>query len=52
VWLPEKAMGPKKYLDFINKRMKSAGQTTGEQILCEDCARSRTARFNMDTLPV
>jgi len=47
-----KAMGPKKYLDFINKRVKSVGQTTGEQILCEECARSQTARFNVGTLPV
>jgi len=47
-----KAMGPKKYLDFINKRVKSVGQTTGEQVLCEDCARSKTARFNVGTLPV
>jgi NADPH-dependent glutamate synthase beta subunit-like oxidoreductase/ferredoxin len=47
-----KAMGPKKYLDFINKRVETVGQTPGEQILCEACARSRTARFNVDTLPV
>ena len=47
-----KAMGPKKYFDFINKRVKAMGQMTGEQILCEECARSQTARFNVGTLPV
>jgi len=47
-----KAMGPKKYLDFINQRVESVGQTTGEQLVCEACARTRTARFNVDTLPV
>ena len=47
-----KAMGPKKYLDFISNRVQSVGQTTGEQVVCEACARTRTARFNVDTLPV
>ncbi|PID40114.1 MAG: 4Fe-4S ferredoxin [Proteobacteria bacterium] len=47
-----KAMGPQKYIDFINKRVASVGQTTEEQFVCEDCVRTRTARFSVDTLPV
>ena len=47
-----KAMGPKKYLDFINSRVKLVGQIGGGQVVCETCARTRTARFNVDTLPV
>jgi NADPH-dependent glutamate synthase beta subunit-like oxidoreductase len=47
-----KAMGPKKYLDFINKRVKSVGQMSADALVCEDCARTKNARFNVDTLPV
>ena len=48
-----KAMGPRKYLDFINKRVSSVGQAGGsEKMVCEACARHKTARFNVDTLPV
>ncbi|WP_319407550.1 FAD-dependent oxidoreductase [uncultured Desulfosarcina sp.] len=47
-----KAMGPKKYLDFINKRVRSVGQMSADTLVCEDCARTKTARFNVDTLPV
>jgi ferredoxin len=47
-----KAMGPKKYLDFINNRVKSIGPPADDRLCCEDCARQRTARFNVDTLPV
>ena len=47
-----KAMGPKKYLDFINNRVKSIGQIEENSLLCESCARTKTARFNVDTLPV
>jgi NADPH-dependent glutamate synthase beta subunit-like oxidoreductase len=47
-----KAMGPKKYLDFINNRVKSVGQAADGQVVCEACARSSKARFNVDTLPV
>ena len=47
-----KAMGPKKYLDFINKRVRLVGQMSADTLVCEDCARTKTARFNVDTLPV
>ena len=47
-----KAMGPKKYLDFINKRVQSLGKIDEAAMVCEDCARKKTARFNVDTLPV
>jgi NADPH-dependent glutamate synthase beta subunit-like oxidoreductase/ferredoxin len=47
-----KALGPKKYLDFINKRIQSMGQAGETSLLCEACARTKTARFNVDTLPV
>jgi len=47
-----KAMGPRKYIDFINKRVKSVGKVSGDVLVCEDCARKKTARFNVDTLPV
>jgi NADPH-dependent glutamate synthase beta subunit-like oxidoreductase/ferredoxin len=47
-----KAMGPRKYLDFINSRVKSVGQAPEGELICEACARTQTARFNVDTLPV
>ncbi len=47
-----KAMGPKKYLDFIRKRVKSVAQTSADALVCESCARTNSARFNVDTLPV
>jgi ferredoxin len=47
-----KAMGPRKYIDFINKRVKSVGQVSEQVMVCEDCARKKTARFNVDTLPI
>ena len=47
-----KAMGPHKYLDFINKRVKTVGKVSEPVLVCEDCARKKTARFNVDTLPV
>jgi NADPH-dependent glutamate synthase beta subunit-like oxidoreductase/ferredoxin len=47
-----KAMGPKKYLDFINKRVRSVAQIPENVLVCEDCARSKSARFNVGTLPV
>jgi len=47
-----KAMGPKKYLDFIDSRVKSVVQTNADLILCESCARKKTARYSVDTLPV
>ena len=47
-----KAMGPRKYIDFINKRVKSVGKVSEQVMVCEDCARKKTARFNVDTLPV
>ncbi len=45
-------MGPKKYLDFINQRVKSVGQKSSGALVCEDCARTKNARFNVDTMPV
>jgi len=47
-----KALGPKKYLDFINNRVQPVGQVTNDAMVCEACARKKTARFNVDTLPV
>ncbi|HSO20044.1 MAG TPA: FAD-dependent oxidoreductase [Desulfosarcina sp.] len=47
-----KAMGPKKYLDFINKRVKSVVRMPTGELICESCARTHSARFNADTLPV
>jgi NADPH-dependent glutamate synthase beta subunit-like oxidoreductase/ferredoxin len=47
-----KAMGPRKYIDFINKRVATVGQVTAEGVVCEACARKNTARFSADTLPV
>ncbi|BBO68748.1 hypothetical protein DSCA_26780 [Desulfosarcina alkanivorans] len=47
-----KAMGPKKYLDFISQRVKSAGQVSADALVCESCARTKNARFNVDTMLV
>jgi NADPH-dependent glutamate synthase beta subunit-like oxidoreductase len=47
-----KAMGPQKYLDFIHNRLKSIETPANGRLLCEGCARQRTARFSVDTLPV
>ena len=47
-----KAMGPKKYLDFINQRVKSMGPMSADAMVCEDCARTKSARFNVDTMPI
>jgi ferredoxin len=47
-----KAMGPKKYLDFISQRVALVGQSNDGHLTCESCARTRTARYSVDTLPV
>ncbi|MGA6927523.1 MAG: FAD-dependent oxidoreductase [Desulfosarcina sp.] len=47
-----KAMGPMKYLDYIRKRTKSVTQVPEDALICDNCARTNTARFNVDTLPV
>lgn len=47
-----KAMGPMKYLDYIRKRTKSVTQVPEDALICDNCARANTARFNVDTLPV
>jgi NADPH-dependent glutamate synthase beta subunit-like oxidoreductase len=47
-----KALGPKKYLDFIGSRVKSVGHTNEGRLVCDACARTKSARFSMDTMPV
>jgi ferredoxin len=47
-----KAMGPMKYLDYIRKRTKSVTQVPDDVLICDNCARTKTARFNVHTLPV
>jgi ferredoxin len=47
-----KAMGPKKYLDFINKRVAAINLSNEGALMCEACARTRTARYSVDNLPV
>ena len=47
-----KAMGPMKYLDYIRKRTKSVTQVPDDALICDNCARAKTARFNVHTLPV
>ena len=47
-----KAMGPMKYLDYIRKRTKSVTQAPQDGLICDNCARTKTARFNVHTLPV
>lgn len=47
-----KAMGPMKYLDYIRKRTKSVAPTPDGVLVCGDCSRTRTARFNVNTLPI
>ena len=47
-----KALGPKKYLDFIGSRVKSVGQTNDGRLVCDACARTQTARYSMDTMPI
>ena len=47
-----KAMGPMKYLDYIRKRTKSVTQVPESERICDNCARTKTARFNVGTLPV
>ncbi|MBR9984450.1 MAG: hypothetical protein KFF68_00945, partial [Desulfosarcina sp.] len=47
-----KAMGPMKYLDYIRKRTKSVTQIPGGELICDNCARTKTARFNVGPLPV
>jgi ferredoxin len=47
-----KALGPKKYLDFINQRVKPVGSLSTDGLICDNCARTKSARFNVDTLPV
>mgnify|MGYP001814090280 FL=1 len=46
-----KAMGPMKYLDYIRKRTKSVTQVPDGALICDNCARTKTARFNVGTLP-
>ena len=47
-----KAMGPKKYLDYIKNRVKPMAPKPENALVCESCSRTNTARFSMDTLPV
>jgi NADPH-dependent glutamate synthase beta subunit-like oxidoreductase len=47
-----KALGPRKYLDFINQRVKPVGSVSTDGFICDNCARTKSARFNVDTLPV
>ena len=47
-----KAMGPMKYLDYIRKRTKSVTQIPDDALICDNCARTKSARFNVHTLPV
>jgi ferredoxin len=47
-----KAMGPMKYLDYIRKRTKSVTQVPDDALICDNCARAKSARFNVHTLPV
>jgi NADPH-dependent glutamate synthase beta subunit-like oxidoreductase/ferredoxin len=47
-----KAMGPMKYLDYIRKRTKTVTQIPEGALICDSCARMKTARLNVNTLPV
>jgi NADPH-dependent glutamate synthase beta subunit-like oxidoreductase/Pyruvate/2-oxoacid:ferredoxin oxidoreductase delta subunit len=47
-----KAMGPMKYLDYIRKRTKTVMQLPEGALICDSCARMKTARLNVNTLPV
>lgn len=47
-----KAMGPMKYLDYIRKRTQSVTQAPEGALICDSCARTKTARFNVNALPV
>ena len=43
---------PVSWTYFITSRVKAVGPTTADRFACEECARTQTARFNVDTLPV
>ncbi|MFO7713219.1 FAD-dependent oxidoreductase [Desulfosarcina sp.] len=47
-----KAMGPMKYLDYIRKRTQSVTQAPEGALICDSCARTKTARLNVNALPV
>ncbi len=44
-------MGPAKYLDYIKKRFHTVGQVTADHMVCDACARKRTAAPNLGGLP-
>jgi NADPH-dependent glutamate synthase beta subunit-like oxidoreductase len=46
------AAGPLKYLEYVRKRTDKVGPVSDDKILCDACARDRTARFTADIHPV
>jgi NADPH-dependent glutamate synthase beta subunit-like oxidoreductase/ferredoxin len=40
-------IGPAKYLDYIDKRLKHTGQVASEQVLCKLCARKEGSRTDL-----
>jgi len=44
-------MGPAKYLDYIKKRFHTVGQVTADHMVCDACARKKSAAVSMGGLP-
>ncbi len=45
-------MGPYRYLEYVNKKTVGVGKIPQKARLCNNCARTHTAGFNVDTHPV
>ena len=45
-------MGPARYLEYISKKTAGVGKTSQKARLCNNCARTHTAGFNVGTHPV
>ena len=43
-------IGPERYLDYVRQRTDNAGRIIYDRILCNSCAREKTAKFSSETL--
>jgi len=44
-------LGPARYHDFIRKKTEETGLTTGDKLLCMNCARKAAAKAHGETMP-
>lgn len=42
-------VGPRRYLEFIRRRIQPVGQVVDDRIVCDTCLRKSTAAVNVDT---